>query len=85
MKREPVTGYVHPTQKPVELISYALKNSSMKGQIILDQFGGSGATLIAAEKLGRKARIMELDPKFVDIIIQRWEDFTEQKAEKLSI
>ena len=84
MKRDPTAEYVHPTQKPVELIEYAMKNSSLIGDIVLDQFGGSGSTLIAAEKLGRKARIMELDPTFVDIIVQRWEDYTGKKAEKLT-
>lgn len=73
-------GYAHPTQKPVELIEIALNNSSKPEDIILDVFGGSGSTLIAAEKLGRKARIMELDPKYCDVIVKRWEDFTGRKA-----
>lgn len=70
---------VHPTMKPVELIELALNDQSDK-KIILDLFGGSGSTLIAAEKIGRQARLMELDPKYCDVIIKRWEDFTGQKA-----
>lgn len=76
MKREPVNGYVHPTQKPVELICYALTNSSKAGDIVLDLFGGSGATLIAAHKMGRTGRIMELDPKYVDVIVKRYVQYT---------
>jgi DNA modification methylase len=66
----------HPTQKPIELPERAINNSSKKDQIILDLFGGSGSTLIACEKTGRKAFLMELDPKYVDVIIKRWQDFT---------
>ena len=66
----------HPTQKPIELPERAINNSSKKGQIILDLFGGSGSTLIAAEKTSRQARLMELDPKYVDVIVKRWQDFT---------
>lgn len=75
------TKYKHPTQKPVELSSRAIKNSSKAKNIILDIFGGSGSTLIACEKLDRKARIMELDPIYCDVIIKRWENFTGNKAE----
>ena len=75
------TKYKHPTQKPVELSSRAIKNSSKAKNIILDIFGGSGSTLIACEKLNRKARIMELDPIYCDVIIKRWENFTGKKAE----
>lgn len=75
--------YVHPTQKPVELIERALGNSSKAGDVVLDSFGGSGSTLIACEKTGRSARLMDLDPKYCDVIIKRWEDFTGQKAELL--
>lgn len=70
----------HPTQKPVELPERAINNSSKKGQIVLDLFGGSGSTLIACEKTGRQARLMELDPKYVDVIVKRWQDFTGKKA-----
>jgi len=75
------TKYKHPTQKPVELSSRAIKNSSKPQNTILDIFGGSGSTLIACEKLNRKARIMELDPIYCDVIIKRWENFTGKKAE----
>lgn len=70
----------HPTQKPVELPVRALENSSKGGDIILDLFGGSGSTMIACEKIGRHARVMELDPKYCDVIVKRWEDFTGKKA-----
>jgi DNA modification methylase len=83
LKRDSGQDYVHPTQKPVELVGRALINSSKSGQRVVDFFGGSGSTLITCEKLGRKAHIMELDPRFVDIIIQRWEDYTGNKAEKI--
>lgn len=76
MKREPVGDYVHPTQKPVELIQYALENSSKSGDVVMDLFGGSGSTMIACEKLGRRCFSMELDPAFVDTIIKRWVDYT---------
>ena len=83
MKREPVGGYVHPTQKPVELISYALKNSSKEGDVVMDLFLGSGATLIACEKLGRVCYGMELDPRYMDVILQRYEDFTGKSVVQL--
>jgi site-specific DNA-methyltransferase (adenine-specific) len=70
----------HPTMKPVALFEYQLLNNTKGGDIVLDSFGGSGTTLIAAEKNGRIARIMELDPKYVDVIVRRWEEFTGQKA-----
>ena len=71
----------HPTMKPLELIIRALRNSTNKGQIVLDPFGGSGSTLIAAEQTGRKARLVELDPKYCDVIVTRWQNLTGQKAE----
>lgn len=83
MKRDSVHEYVHPTQKPVELIQYALFNSSKADDIVLDLFLGSGSTLIAAEKTGRICYGMELDPRYVDVIIKRWEDYTNDKATKL--
>ena len=70
----------HPTQKPVELPVRAMENSSKGGDIVLDLFGGSGSTLIACEKINRHARLMELDPKYCDVIVKRWEDFTGKKA-----
>jgi DNA modification methylase len=69
---------VHPTQKPVELIEYAM--SKVKSGVTLDPFGGSGSTLIACEKTNRRSRLMELDPKYCDVIIKRWQDFTGKKA-----
>ena len=70
----------HPTQKPVELPERAITNSSKQGDFILDLFGGSGSTLIACEKIGRINRSMELDPKYCDVIVTRWEDFTGKQA-----
>jgi DNA modification methylase len=67
---------LHPTMKPVELVCYGLKNSSKSGDEILDFFGGAGSTLIACEKTARNCRMMELDPKYVDVIIKRWQEFT---------
>ena len=84
MSRGSTVKYVHPTQKPVELIEKALKNSSKKDDIIIDCFGGSGSTLIACEKTNRKCRMMELDPKYIDAIIKRWEDYTGKKAELIN-
>lgn len=66
----------HPTMKPVALFEYQLLNNTKGGDIVLDSFGGSGTTLIAAEKNGRVARLMELDPKYCDVIVKRWQDFT---------
>lgn len=70
----------HPTMKPVALFEYQLLNNTKGGDIVLDSFGGSGTTLIAAEKNGRVARLMELDPKYVDVIVKRWQDFTGKHA-----
>lgn len=70
----------HPTQKPVELPERAIGNSSKKGQLVLDLFGGSGSTLIACDKTGRKARLLELDPAYCDVIVKRWSDFTGKDA-----
>lgn len=70
----------HPTMKPVALIVHMMKNSSRRGDLVLDLFGGSGSTLIAAERLGRKARLMELDPKYCDVIVRRFMEYTEQEA-----
>lgn len=72
--------YVHPTQKPVALVEEAILNSSKGHDIVLDFFGGSGSTLIAAEKTGRNARLMELDEKYVDVIVKRWQEFTGKDA-----
>jgi DNA modification methylase len=72
--------YVHPTQKPVELIERALLNSSKAGDVVHDCFGDSGSTMIAAEKNGRYARLMELDPKYCDVIVKRFCQFTGKEA-----
>jgi len=71
---------LHPTMKPIELIANALLDGTLEGDICLDAFGGSGSTLIACEQLNRKCRMMELDPKYVDVIIERWEVLTGKKA-----
>ena len=73
----------HATPKPIALCSRAIKSSSRENEIVLDLFGGSGSTLIACEQLNRKCYMCELEPKWVDVIIQRWEDFTDKKAVKL--
>lgn len=77
LKRQKNT--VHPTMKPVELIEIALQDNPGK-KVVYDGFGGSGSTMISCEKLGRQARMMELDPKYCDVIVKRWEDFTGKKA-----
>lgn len=77
---KPKRNAEHPTMKPVELIIEMLKNSSRRTDLVLDAFGGSGSTLIACEKTGRHARLMELDPKYVDVIVKRWQDFTGKQA-----
>ncbi len=66
--------------KPVELVERAVRNSSKSQDIVLDLFGGSGSTLIACEKAGRQARLTELDPKYVDVIVRRWEEYTGKEA-----
>jgi DNA modification methylase len=81
--KKPVKNDLHPTMKPVELVERAVRNSSKSRDIVLDPFGGSGTTLIACEKSGRRARLMELDPKYADVIVRRWEDFTGKKATRI--
>lgn len=80
--KERVIG--HTTPKPVGLVEKAINNSSKGGDLVVDLFGGSGSTLIASEKIGRNAMIMELDPKYCDVIVKRWEDFTGKKVELLT-
>jgi site-specific DNA-methyltransferase (adenine-specific) len=70
----------HPTMKPVELFEYLMLNNTKGGDLVLDSFGGSGTTLIAAEKNGRTALLMELDPRYCDVIVKRWQDFTGKHA-----
>ncbi|HCS86707.1 MAG TPA: DNA modification methylase [Lactococcus garvieae] len=74
----------HPTMKPVALFDYQMKNSSKQGDIVLDLFGGSGTTMIAAEQNGRNAYLMEFDPRYADVIIRRWEELTGEKAVKIN-
>lgn len=76
----PTKSVVHPTMKPVALFEYMLLNNTKGGDIVLDSFGGSGTTMLAAEKNGRHSRLMELDPKYCDVIIKRWQDFTGKSA-----
>lgn len=76
----PMKSEEHPTMKPVNLVVKAITNSSRKGDVVLDLFGGSGTTLIACEQTGRKCRMSELDPHYCDVIIQRWENLTGKKA-----
>ena len=78
--KKPHKNDLHPTMKPVELVERAIRNSSRPGDTVLDCFGGSGTTMIAAEKSGRQARLMELDPKYVDVIVRRWQDWTGKQA-----
>lgn len=80
---KPLVSDLHPTMKPIKLIARLMINSSRKDDVIADIFGGSGSTIIAAEQLGRKCRMMELDPHYVDVIIDRWEKYTGGKAEKI--
>lgn len=80
---KPVANRLHPTMKPIKLISRFIVNSSRRGDIVADIFGGSGSTMIACEQLGRRCRMLELDPHYCDVIIDRWEKFTGQKARKL--
>ena len=77
---KPAKSGEHPTMKPVDLFAYQMLNNTKGGDIVLDSFGGSGTTMIAAEKHGRYSRLMELDPKYCDVIVKRWEDFTGKKA-----
>jgi site-specific DNA-methyltransferase (adenine-specific) len=79
-EKKPAANRLHPTMKPVELIERALVNSSKAGDLVLDLFGGSGSTMIACEKMGRSSRLMELDPKYCDVIVKRWQDFTGKTA-----
>lgn len=82
--KRPKRNDIHPTMKPVELMEYQILNNTKGMDVVLDLFGGSGSTLIACEKLGRKARLMELDPKYCDVIVKRWEDFTGKTAKLLN-
>lgn len=80
---KPSSNDLHPTMKPLTLLQTPIKNSSKKGEIVLDQFGGSGSTLITCEQLDRICYMMEYEPKYADVIINRWEHFTGEKAIQL--
>jgi DNA modification methylase len=77
---KPTKNDLHPTMKPVALVERAIRNSSKSRDIVVDLFGGSGTTMIAAERAGRRARLIELDPKYVDVIVERWQVQTGEKA-----
>src|SRR5450631_860772 len=79
-EKKPAANRLHPTMKPVELIERALLNSSKAGDLVVDFFGGSGSTLIACERCNRKARLMEIDPRYVDVIVRRWQEYTGREA-----
>ena len=83
IQKDNANDYIHATQKPVELSATAIVNTTNINNSVLDLFGGSGSTLIACEQLNRKCYMMELDPHYVDVIIERWENFTGQKAKLL--
>lgn len=78
--KKPQRNDLHPTMKPVELVERCIRNSSRPGDVVLDSFGGSGTTLIAAHKSGRRACLMELDPKYVDVIVRRWQTWSGESA-----
>jgi DNA modification methylase len=77
---KPKKNRLHPTMKPVALVEHAIRNSSPRGGLVLDLFGGAGSTLIACEKSGRRAAIVEIEPKYVDVMIERWQKYTGQEA-----
>jgi DNA modification methylase len=79
-EKKPVANRIHPTAQPVELVERALLNSSKAGDIVVDMFGGSGSTLIGCERRGRKARLMEIDPKYADCIIRRYQEYAGKRA-----
>lgn len=83
-ENKPAINDLHPTMKPLKLIAKLVKNSSKPGENVLDLFGGSGSTIMTCEQLGRKCFTMEYDPKYVDAIINRWEEFTGKKAKLLN-
>lgn len=78
--KKPQKNDLHPTMKPVELVERAVRNSSKTRDLVLDPFGGSGTTLIACEKTGRRARLIELDPKYIDVIVRRWQSWAGKQA-----
>ncbi len=84
-ENKPVRSTEHPTMKPLRLVGRLIKNSTRSGETVLDPFGGSGSTLIACEQLGRKCFTIEYDPRYCDVIVDRWETYTGKKAVKLSV
>jgi DNA modification methylase len=80
----PIISEMHPTMKPVGLVQKLIENSSKPDWLVLDAFAGSGSTLIACVNSNRRCNLMELDPKFVDVIVRRWQDYTGEKASNLS-
>ena len=80
----PMRNGEHPTMKPVSLFARLIRNSTKRGQVVLDVFAGSGTTVAACEQMGRKARLIELDPHYCDVILARWENLTGQRAELVS-
>ena len=83
-ENKPTVNDLHPTMKPLKLIGKLIKNSSKQEELVLDLFGGSGSTIMACEQLNRRCCTMEYDPKYVDAIIGRWEEFTSKKAKLLT-
>lgn len=79
-RRDQTSEYVHPTQKPIRLAERAIKKNSVPGDVVVDAFGGSGSTMMACEQMDRPCFSMELDPKFCDVIVKRWEMFTGKTA-----
>jgi site-specific DNA-methyltransferase (adenine-specific) len=82
---KPARNADHPTTKPVDLFAYLIGNSCQPGGLVLDPFGGSGTTLIAAEQIGRTAALMELDPRYCDVVVSRFESVTGTKAERADV
>ena len=82
-ENKPLKNDLHPTMKPIRMCAELIRHSTKPGETVLDLFGGSGSTMIACEQIGRKCYMMEYDPKYVDVIIDRWENFTGRKAIKL--
>ena len=80
---KPMRNALHPTMKPIPLIAYQVGNSSLRGDTVLDLFGGSGTTLMACEKLDRRCMMMEFDPRYCDVIVNRWENMTGKKAVRI--
>lgn len=83
-ENKPVASREHPTMKPIRMCAKLISNSTIPNETVLDLFGGSGSTLIACEQLNRKCYMMEYDPHYVDVIIDRWEQFTGKKAKKIN-